>query len=69
MESILEAYTIARRELRDPHFLDRARLASELALTRWLMYGVHAENEDVVADAVTMLEDLDQVVAESEPTA
>ena len=62
VESIFEAYTVARRELRDPHLLDRARLASELALLRWLMYGVRTENEDVIADGEGMMLDLEALL-------
>lgn len=61
-ESVHEAYRGARRELRDPHLADRARLASELALLRWLMYGVRTENADVVADGEAMLADLEQLL-------
>ncbi len=59
-DSILEAYQLRRTELLDPHLTGRALLAGELALARWLLYGVRAGNEDVVADAVAMLEDLDE---------
>ena len=62
VESIFEAYTVARRELRDPHLLDRARLASELALLRWLMYGVRTENADVIADGEGMMLDLEALL-------
>lgn len=57
-EAVLESYAVHRRELRDPHVADRARLASELALLRWLMYGVRTDNEHVVADGRGMLADL-----------
>jgi len=66
LESVMEAYSLARRETRDPHLLDRARLASELALLRWLMYGVRTENPDVVADGEGMLADL-QAMLFTEP--
>jgi len=68
VESIFEAYTVARRELRDPHLLDRARLASELALLRWLMYGVRTENADVIADGEGMMLDLEALLFD-EPEA
>jgi macrolide phosphotransferase len=60
VESILEAYQLRRTELTDPHLLDRALLAGELALARWLLYGVRSRDESVVADAVQMLEELDE---------
>lgn len=59
-DSIMEAYQLRRTELIDPHLTDRALLAGELALARWLLYGVRSGNADVVADAVAMLEDLDE---------
>jgi aminoglycoside phosphotransferase (APT) family kinase protein len=67
LDSVVEAYTMSRRELRDPHLIDRARLASELALLRWLMYGVRTDNADVVEDGRGMLADLESLLFESEP--
>lgn len=69
LESVVEAYMVRRRELRDPHLMDRARLASELALLRWLMYGVRTENDDVIADGEGMLLDLEAMLFDDEPTA
>ena len=66
LDSVVEAYTMSRRELRDPHLIDRARLASELALLRWLMYGVRTENADVVEDGRGMLADLEALLFEGE---
>ncbi|WNB86127.1 phosphotransferase [Cellulomonas sp. ATA003] len=70
VESILEAYQLRRTELTDPHLLDRALLAGELALARWLLYGVRAGDPSVVADAVQMLEELDEHTraADTEPS-
>lgn len=64
LESVLEAYQMARRETRDPHLLDRARLASELALLQWLMYGVRTDNADVIADGEGMLADLEALLVD-----
>lgn len=64
LDSIFEAYNAGRRELRDPHLLDRARLASELALLRWLMYGVRTENQDVIDDGEGMMLDLEALLFE-----
>ena len=64
-ESVLESYTMHRRELRDPHLADRARLASELALLRWLMYGVRTDNHHVIDDGRAMLGDLEALLFES----
>ncbi|MBU4213139.1 MAG: phosphotransferase [Actinobacteria bacterium] len=58
-ESIVEAYQLRRTELTDPHLADRAMLAGELALARWLLFGVRSGDQDVVADAAGMLADLD----------
>lgn len=69
LDSVMEAYTMGRRELRDPHLLDRARLASELALLRWLMYGVRTENADVIEDGRGMLADLEALLFDSEDEA
>ena len=62
LDSIEEAYDLARSEGVDKHLRHRAELVSELSLARWLLHGVRAGKEDVVEDAVTMLQDLaDQV--------
>lgn len=62
LDSVWEAYSMGRREMRDPHMLDRARLASELALLRWLMYGVRTDNADVIEDGRGMLADLEALL-------
>ncbi len=61
-ESVFEAYTMGRRELRDPHLADRARLASELALLRWLMFGVRTDDAAIIADGRAMLADLEALL-------
>ena len=58
-ESVMEAYQLRRTELLDPHLTERAYLAGELALARWLLYGVRSNDDEIVADAVQMLDDLD----------
>ena len=58
-DSIMEAYQLRRTELTDPHLADRALLAGELALARWLLYGVRSQDDEIIDDAVAMLEDLD----------
>ncbi|GHS84940.1 Mph(A) family macrolide 2'-phosphotransferase [Actinomycetota bacterium] len=60
VDSIMEAYQLRRTELLDPHLADRALLAGELALARWLLYGVRSGDDEVVADAVQMLDELDE---------
>ncbi|MBO9554316.1 phosphotransferase [Cellulomonas sp.] len=64
-DSIMEAYQLRRTELIDPHLARRAMLAGELALARWLMYGVRSGSDEVVEDAVGMLEDLDAHTSEA----
>lgn len=64
VESILEAYQLARTENSDTHLVDRALLAGELALARWLLHGVRTERPDIVDDAVEMLLDLDEATHE-----
>ncbi len=67
LDSVLEAYSLARTERGDAHLAARATLASELALARWLLYGVRAGDHDVVADARRMLADLDEMVRDAPP--
>jgi macrolide phosphotransferase len=67
LESVLEAYSLARTERGDAHLAARATLASELALARWLLYGVRSGDDGVVADARRMLADLDELVREAPP--
>ncbi|MCC2309770.1 macrolide 2'-phosphotransferase [Cellulomonas chengniuliangii] len=66
VDSIMEAYQLRRTELIDPHLAERALLAGELALARWLLYGVRSGQDDVVADAVQMLVELDAHTQEPE---
>lgn len=65
VDTILGSYLMGRREVLDPHLADRAALASELALARWLMHGVRTDNADIVADAEAMLADLETLLKES----
>lgn len=67
VDSVMEAYQLRRTELTDPHLADRALLAGELALARWLLYGVRTGDDEVVADAVQMLDELDEQTRE-DPT-
>ena len=59
VDPIIEAYHLRRTELRDPHLATRALLAGELAVVRWLMHGVNTGDEAVVADARSMLDELE----------
>lgn len=60
VDPILESYNFHRTELRDPRLADRALLAGELALARWLLHGVRTGNPAVVDDATAMLVELDE---------
>ncbi|MEG3615757.1 MULTISPECIES: macrolide 2'-phosphotransferase [Isoptericola] len=67
VDAIMEAYRLRRTELADPRLVDRALLVGELALARWLMHGVRRGLPDVVADAESMLADLDEATREDTP--
>ncbi len=69
LDSVVEAYGMARRETRDPHLLDRARLASEMALLRWLMYGVRTDDQAIIEDGQGMLSDLEALLFDEESTS
>ena len=64
VDAILEAYNMRRTELRDPHLEQRALLAGELALARWLLHGVHTEDPAIVDDAAAMLAELAEQTVE-----
>ncbi|MCB7136625.1 macrolide 2'-phosphotransferase [Cellulosimicrobium marinum] len=59
VDSVMEAYQLRRTELTDSHLADRALLVGELAVARWLLHGVRHGLDDVVADALDMLADLE----------
>lgn len=63
VDSALEAYAATRKERPDPHLARRAHLSAELAVARWLMHGIGADDADVVDDATRMLTELDVAVA------
>lgn len=65
LESVLEAYALGRTEGADEHITDRAMLASELALCRWLMHGVRVRDGDIIDDAIAMLGQLALDLAEA----
>jgi len=64
LDSIESAYDLARSEGVDRHLRDRAELVSEMSLARWLLHGVHSEDESVTRDAVAMLKDLAEQVGD-----
>src|SRR5690606_41423853 len=64
VDSIMEAYQLRRTELSDPRLAERAMLVGELALARWLLHGVRHRLPEVVEDATSMLQDLDEATAD-----
>lgn len=69
VDPILESYAMHRTELRDPRLADRALLAGELALARWLLHGVRTDDAAIVDDAVAMLIELDEQTDDDVPPA
>ncbi len=69
VDPILESYHLHRTELRDPHLAERALLAGELAVARWLLHGVHVEDPAIVDDAKEMLAELAEQIAASDAEA
>ncbi|MCF2707366.1 phosphotransferase [Arcanobacterium haemolyticum] len=61
-----ESYENTRGVTLDSAAYSRSQLLSELAIVRWLLFGLRTENRDVVADAREMLDDLAREV-ESHP--
>jgi len=57
-DSILEAYQLRRTESRDAGLMERAMLISELAIARWLLYGVRENDAAIIADGMAMLDEL-----------
>lgn len=57
-DSILEAYQMRRTESRDPGLAERALLISEIAIARWLHYGVRENDPEIIADGQAMLAEL-----------
>ncbi|MCU1444739.1 phosphotransferase [Cryobacterium sp.] len=56
-ETAIATYTAARQG-NDPLITQRAMLYAELELARWLLHGVDTRDEDIVEDAVSMLDGL-----------
>src|SRR5690606_17915961 len=60
-------YADAREGAADDAFDARATRAGELAVARWLMHGVRIRSDEVIEDAIDMLRDLDDAVADASP--
>jgi macrolide phosphotransferase len=67
LDTVVEAYAMARREQPDRHLVQRARLAGELALVRWLNAGVAADDAAIVDQAQTAIHHLAGQVAADQP--
>lgn len=63
-EVVLEAYNEYRKEPVDPHLMRRAALAAEFALAQWLVRGLAAGDESMVAEAQEMLGELEADIRE-----
>jgi macrolide phosphotransferase len=59
VDTVVQAYSAARRESPDPHLLRRAALSAEFALAQWLVKGFAADSARMVADAESMLATLE----------
>ena len=57
LERFRETYGHERRAT-DLHVFTRAQLLSEIALVRWLVHGIHAEDSSIIDEARSMLDDL-----------
>lgn len=59
IDAVLEAYDGARTCASDPHLIERAELAGEMALAQYLLHGLRTHDDAVVEDAHAMLVDLE----------
>lgn len=57
LERFREAYS-QERSATDLHLFTRAQLLSELAIIRWLVHGLHAEDRSIIEEARQMLQEL-----------
>ncbi|WP_426562178.1 macrolide 2'-phosphotransferase [Angustibacter sp. McL0619] len=57
-DTVVEAYAMGRGQQPDRHLAQRAELVAELALARWLMGGLAAEDTSVVDRAAAAMRDL-----------
>lgn len=57
-DDVFEAYTAASHRAPDAHVRTRARLYAELEFARWLVHGAELHRDDLVADAVSLLDAL-----------
>jgi macrolide phosphotransferase len=67
VDTVLESYAMGRREQPDRYLAERAHLAGELALVRWLNAGVAADDGDVVDEAVHAMQSLAERLRHATP--
>ena len=65
LDRFREAYC-RERSVTDLQLFTRAQLLSELAIVRWLVHGLHAEDRSIIADARAMLTELSSDLGEEE---
>lgn len=63
-DAAFESYVAVRGDRADPHIMRRAALAAEFALAQWLVKAISGGEAQRVAEAKTMLEELDADIAE-----
>ena len=63
-DAAFEGYVAVRGDRADPHIMRRAALAAEFALAQWLVKAIASEDIQRIAEAKSMLEDLDNDIAE-----
>ncbi|MFC5370379.1 phosphotransferase [Arcanobacterium bovis] len=57
-DAVFESYQNALNHRVDENFLNRSILMSELALLRWLLFGIRMQDQSIIDDATQMLNDL-----------
>lgn len=63
-DAAFESYVAVRGDRADPHIMRRAALAAEFALAQWLVKAIAGADPQRIAEAKTMLEELDNDIAE-----
>ncbi|MBG0739494.1 macrolide 2'-phosphotransferase [Paeniglutamicibacter antarcticus] len=63
VDAVHESYAVARKDMTDRHLLRRAALSAEFALAQWLVKGVAANDQQMVAEAEDMLRTLENDIA------
>ncbi|MEE2568259.1 macrolide 2'-phosphotransferase [Pseudarthrobacter sp. J64] len=64
IETVLNSYTYARRDVPDPHLLRRAALSAEFALAQYLVKAVASGDPAMIAEAEDMLKTLADDITE-----